>query len=269
MGVRTTTQLVRSASAPNISQAYTMAGWLRRVSGEVYFVVNDSANMKYEQVRWSITGSLTLSNEFGFASVPGAAVAQEYCFLSVVRRSPTEAVAYVNAVEVGTFAPGDVSGRPPAVRLMIATLGAVAVDAAYWRVWEAALSESELAAEMASPIPVRAADLWADWELATAGDLSDHSGNGRHMSSFGGLSTVDDPLGIVRPLDLVTGAPVLGSPAVLFAVPLDLVTGAPVLGSPAVLTEERPTPPGRTLRVTLDIRRLEVEADLRISFVAP
>jgi hypothetical protein len=52
---------------------------------------------------------------------------------------------------------------------------------AYVRTWAAALTPTELEAEFASTVPVRTADLWADWPLG--GDLLDHSGNGRHLTA--------------------------------------------------------------------------------------
>lgn len=52
---------------------------------------------------------------------------------------------------------------------------------AYWRVWTTVLSDSERLAEWASPTPVRTANLWADWPLVVHTDLTDHSGNGRHL----------------------------------------------------------------------------------------
>lgn len=49
------------------------------------------------------------------------------------------------------------------------------------RTWSAALTESELESEFASTVPIRTADLWADWPLAT--DLNDASGNARHLAA--------------------------------------------------------------------------------------
>lgn len=63
---------------------------------------------------------------------------------------------------------------------------------AYWRVWTAVLSQAEIEAEWASTIPVRTANLWADWPLETHTDLTDHSGNGRHLSAGSTATTTED-----------------------------------------------------------------------------
>jgi hypothetical protein len=51
------------------------------------------------------------------------------------------------------------------------------------RVWSAALTQAQVVAEWASTTPVVTSGLWADWPLASASDLTDHSGNGRHLTA--------------------------------------------------------------------------------------
>lgn len=63
---------------------------------------------------------------------------------------------------------------------------------AYWRVWSAVLSQAEIEAEWASAVPIRTANLWADWPLETHTDLTDHSGNGRHLVAGSTATTTED-----------------------------------------------------------------------------
>lgn len=63
---------------------------------------------------------------------------------------------------------------------------------AYWRVWSAALSQAEVEAEWSSTVPVRTSGLWADWPLLVHTDLTDHSGNGRHLSAGTTATTTED-----------------------------------------------------------------------------
>jgi len=62
---------------------------------------------------------------------------------------------------------------------------------AYARVWSAVLSQAQIEAEWAATAPVRTSGLWADWPLETAGDLTDHSGNGRHLTAGGTAVTTE------------------------------------------------------------------------------
>lgn len=63
---------------------------------------------------------------------------------------------------------------------------------AYVRVWSAELSQAEIEAEWASTVPVRTANLWADWPLSVHTDLTDHSGNGRNLVAGSTATTTED-----------------------------------------------------------------------------
>ncbi|MFL1903084.1 LamG-like jellyroll fold domain-containing protein [Streptomyces tauricus] len=84
--------------------------------------------------------------------------------------SGTVAVGTPDGLTLGGRAPGD-SSEPFNGRL------------AYVRVWTAELTQTQIEAEWASPAPVRTANLWADWPLTDATDLTDHSGNGRNLTA--------------------------------------------------------------------------------------
>lgn len=63
---------------------------------------------------------------------------------------------------------------------------------AYWRFWTSVLSQAQVEAEWLSTTPVVTANLWADWPLATADDLTDHSGNGRDLTAGSTVVTTED-----------------------------------------------------------------------------
>jgi hypothetical protein len=63
---------------------------------------------------------------------------------------------------------------------------------AYWRLWSAVLTQTQVEAEWLSTTPVVTANLWADWPLSSAADLTDHSGNGRHLSAGSTAVTTED-----------------------------------------------------------------------------
>lgn len=67
-------------------------------------------------------------------------------------------------------------------------------DLAHVRLWFGVrLTQAQAEAEWDSASPIVASP-WAVYPLLTAGDLTDHSGNGRHLTAGStGLTTVDDP----------------------------------------------------------------------------
>lgn len=178
--------------APDYTGAYTMAGWVR-TTGAFGAQVSSSDTLTYDVLAFSDEG-LRISTELGFSDPNIEQVADgEWHFASLVRYDYALARVYLDVL-VNAQVIADVSGRSVSELVKMET-GADLVDVAYWRVWTAALSEEELAAEMQSPSPVRTADLWADWPLTAHTDLTDDSGNVRHLASEGSISTsADDPL---------------------------------------------------------------------------
>ncbi|MGB3443905.1 MAG: LamG-like jellyroll fold domain-containing protein [Actinophytocola sp.] len=105
------------------------------------------------------------------------------------------APAGVTEVDTGTVAG---VAAPNAVTLA----GRATADSSEWwngrlahvRVWTVALSQAEIEAEWASATPVRTSGLWAAWPLAVHTDLTDVSGNGRHLTAGSTATTTEaDP----------------------------------------------------------------------------
>jgi hypothetical protein len=65
---------------------------------------------------------------------------------------------------------------------------------AYVRIWTTELTQTQIEAEWASATPVITSGLWASWPLTDSTDLTDHSGNGRHLTAgTTAVSTEADP----------------------------------------------------------------------------
>ncbi|MFD8075810.1 LamG-like jellyroll fold domain-containing protein [Streptomyces sp. NPDC059718] len=109
-------------------------------------------------------------------------------------RSYVNTIGGTTEVDSGTVGVGTADG--------ITLGGRSAVDSGEWfngrlayvRVWTAELNQTQIEAEWASTAPVRTSNLWADWPLTNAADLTDHSGNGRHLTAGStAVSTEADP----------------------------------------------------------------------------
>ena len=61
------------------------------------------------------------------------------------------------------------------------------------KIYSAELSQSEISREMKQSRPARVTDLWGCWPLKGYNDLNDISGNGRHLTGVGTLSSEDGP----------------------------------------------------------------------------
>lgn len=114
------------------------------------------------------------------------------------------------------------------------------------RCWTAALSQSEIQAENASPYAVvRTSNLWAAWPLQSHTTLTDSSGNSRDLTAGGTLSTEINAPSYLTPTGLASGvafgAPAIGVGAVTLA-PAGL-SSTVAFGAPTVST----TTPAQTL----------------------
>jgi hypothetical protein len=64
---------------------------------------------------------------------------------------------------------------------------------AYFREWQAVLSEAEILAELLSPLVIRTADLFTDTPLLSPADLTDASGNGHDWTAVGSVALLAGP----------------------------------------------------------------------------
>ena len=95
-----------------------------------------------------------------------------------------------------------VTGRITGDRMNIGARGATDrannTRVAYARLHSSVLTTAEIDAEAVSPTAVITANLWGDWPLTEATDLTDHSGNGRDWTAVGTLSTEANPPDVVE-----------------------------------------------------------------------
>src|SRR3989304_7064088 len=61
------------------------------------------------------------------------------------------------------------------------------------KIYSAELNQGEISREMKQSRPARVTDLWGCWPLKGYNDLNDISGNGRHLTGVGTLSSEDGP----------------------------------------------------------------------------
>jgi hypothetical protein len=110
---------------------------------------------------------------------------------AMVRASATDIKIYADGV-YSAAPPQNVAARPVANRIRITSTGAL-LHVAYARAWTAALSQAEMELEKFSDIPVRTANLWGDWKLLNAADMTDYSGNGHTFIQEGIVQSGDNP----------------------------------------------------------------------------
>lgn len=119
---------------------------------------------------------------------------------------------------------------------------------AYWRIWTAVLSDSELAAESLAADPVRTSGLWADWDFAVAA-LTDGSGNGRNLTAGStALSSATDPT-LGSPTEAGTATITLGASGTQSRSAADAGTSPVTLGASG--TQQRVAADAGAAAVTL------------------
>ncbi len=138
---------------------------------------------------------------FFFTEDPGATVSSAtWTALALIRASTTSLRAYKDAVASGSGLTNNVASRATATRMELGGMRSSNNDIftgriAYCRIWTAALTTGELAAEAASTTAVRTSGLWASYEFPNSGAIfNDSSGNGRHWTESGAVSWIDDPV---------------------------------------------------------------------------
>lgn len=194
-----------TSSIADISAGLTLTGW-------VYVSVDTNANATFARL-WAAGGattSATFATDVDGLAGPayftggGSVVATTGLAVGAWRkvaftRSGTTGHVYVATVGGATeHVSGTVGGATGPTGLTLG--GRSPTDdtesfngrLAYVRVWTSQHSQAQVEAEWASTTPVVTSGLWADWPLATAADLTDHSGNGRDLTAGSTSVTTED-----------------------------------------------------------------------------
>jgi hypothetical protein len=204
-------------TAPDYNSAFTIAGWIYLVADPddyhniVKLYGNHATQEVYDRlfINWGDFGTNRLRASYNNDTVnynvggPTDLTVATWYHVALLRTSATEGQIILDGVLNATIATNNVSGRLASVSELIfgafraPNNGAYSqyLDArlAYWRAWTAALSTTELTSERTSPTPVLTSGLWADWPLTVHTDLNDASGNARHLTATGTLTTEGDP----------------------------------------------------------------------------
>lgn len=177
------------------ADAITAAGWIRIVSDineacAIFERYGNSAGSIWQGIYIAPSGTgVRVGNSAGSYSAATEIGVDVWAHVAYVRNGATHTL-FVDAVSAGTS-----SGAPGADTTPSFAIGGNGVtnrcdaEFAHWRIWEAALTADELAAERISPVPVRTANLWADYAFENGALTVDSSGNSRTARLNG---TVDD-----------------------------------------------------------------------------
>jgi hypothetical protein len=116
-------------------------------------------------------------------------------YVAIVRTSTNSLKIVLDASETVTLPNLDVSGRsaPNAFSIGYPDGALIGSRVAHVKAWMAALDNSQLTVERDSPAPVHTNDLYAYWPLVSHADPADSSGNERHLTGYGSLSTATGP----------------------------------------------------------------------------
>jgi hypothetical protein len=224
-----------TSSLPDYNSAWTWCGWVYIASntgaGYQAIFTFSGGGSAYDEL--FINASAALAMEVGngaSTTTTGSTLSVgQWYHISIVRESNASIKVYVNAsATADSTNTRSVSGRTAAGNLSLATNAFsewADMRVAYARMWTAALSTSELAAEKNSATAVRSTALWASWPLQA--DPNDTSGNARNFTAGGTLTYSES--GPTLPVTVAPAAAAAASTAVAPTV----VAGGAVSVTPA------------------------------------
>lgn len=208
-----TDRISYSGSMPDPATAITVTAWA--------YITNNTANPATFFRVWNAAVSTTITCACNSAGVvnPGYFTAGGSAFISTslslgtwyriaVTCTGTAGKFYLAAGTGGATSLGTGTVAGAATPTGITVGGRAPSDASEWfdgriayvRAWPSVLTQAQIEAEWASATPVITSGLWADWPLETAADLTDRSGNGRHLTAGSTAVTTEDgpPLSVPR-----------------------------------------------------------------------
>jgi hypothetical protein len=186
------------------------------------------------------SGAATITNATGF-------VVDEWRKVAIARTGATAqslvaTPAGVTEVDSGAADTGTIAGITLAGRHPGSATEWWNGRLAYVRIWSAVLTQPEIEAEWASATPVRTADLFADWPLATSTDLTDTVAS-RVLTTVAGFAhTTEDgpPIGTDADAGHATGTGTAQASVAAIAPAAELSAGAGAAHDPTVTVVEEP-----------------------------
>ena len=192
----------REASAPDWNSAYTVFWRVYHVAlegrqQELFGIYDSDTGYEYvianasDQIWMVLDGGAGGYGEDTTAGDYATGTWTDYC---LVRSSATALDLYINGTPSLSVATS-VSGRGAATGFIWSgTTGWLNGRLTTAHIWSVALSSGEIATQRSyGPAVVQRANLWAEYYLTGASDLSDYSGNGRDLITDGGLTTEAGP----------------------------------------------------------------------------
>ena len=243
-------KLYRTANLP-ARDNFTIAGWGYRNSAQNgsyrYFAGLEDATSNsngWLLIGWAADNAFQIASDASTVNSASSPAASTWFYWFIQRSGTSMTIGYktTGGSWVTTNASGTLSWTPAVLHLGNDSYDEwTDISLERVRVWDAALTTTELDSEMASAAPVRTTNLRANWPLTVHTDLTDTTANGYNLSSAGTLTTyTPGPLGSAVGLTataITTGAPSVGAPTIgqVHALTASgITTGAPVLDTPSM-----------------------------------
>lgn len=196
------------ATVPASSSSYTVTGWIKVRSGSngtvgmpfdpcVIFESDNSGQATFFGLHNGLMSWWTnfydpIQNTVGSAITP-----EQWYFFGARINGTASSLSIGDESTAATHSSATVT--TPTTLFRFSVMGSANydfqfpdADAAYFRVWNAVLSDAEIEAERLSETPVRTSNLAADWRFTNAASrLTDSSGNGKTLSEPGSGSWSD------------------------------------------------------------------------------
>ena len=243
-------KLYRTANLPALS-GFTIAGWGYRNNAQNgayrYFAGLEDATSNsngWLLIGWAADNAFQIASDASTVNSASSPAASTWFYWFIQRSGTSMTIGYKTSGGswVTTSTTRTLSWTPAVLHLGNDSYDEwTDISLERVRVWDAALTTTELDSEMASTTPVRTSNLRSNYPLTTSTDLNDTTANGYNLSSAGTLTTyTPGPLGSAVDLTataITTGAPSVGTPTIgqVHALTASgITTGAPVLDTPSM-----------------------------------
>lgn len=198
-----TDRISYAGSVPDPASGFTLTAWAflsvdrndnstfaRLFAGSTTATLATDTNGTDGPAYFTAGGSLVATTDFVVGEWRKVAYSCTGTAGKVYAATPAGATEVVSGTVVGAASPTGITlgGRSPsdATEWFNGRL-------AYVRVWSAVLSQAQIEAEWVSATPVVTTNLFADWPLADASDLTDHFGDHDLVAGSTAVTTEDGP----------------------------------------------------------------------------
>jgi hypothetical protein len=202
---QSTDRVTYSGALPNPADGFTFLMWAyvsvdtnaNATLARLHVVAGDSTSVTFATDVDGLAGPAYFTGGGSVINGLGMVVAG-WRRVAMSRAGGTGTVYAAPDVGATTVASGAVGGAANPTGITIG--GRSAADdtesfngrSAYARLFSPQLTQVQIEAEWASTVPLATGSLFADWPLSTAADLTDHSGNGRHLVAGSTAVTTED-----------------------------------------------------------------------------